>query len=249
MSGVGLGDREDAVSSCSSETSNVLDLKDDEGWEDAEPDQEDTPFISLLDDEVFMDLQSMLSYCKEKFDFDFLEVRQRLVLDFYDNIKLVNYIRSRVHSGQKITQSISREDFGDEKYLKPVLENDALLFSLDELPEVKSVLSTHKGKAIDAEPGALVARISELEEELRRMQSQFDNYRATVSETLDGRWNDRSSSGPSKPIGEEKEEKRDDDSHYFSSYSYNGTNYCPLLANHTDAHRYPRDYVEGCRSD
>jgi protein arginine N-methyltransferase 3 len=238
MSGIDREGEKYAASSGSSETSDILDSKDDEGWEDAEPDQEEIPFISLLDDEVFMDIQSMLSHCKEKYGFDFLEVRQRLGLDFYDNIKLVNYIRSRVHSGHKITSSISREDFDNEKYLKPVLESDALLFSLDELPDVENVQSTDKGKAVEAEPGALVARVSELEEELRRMQSQFDNYRATVSETLDERWNERSPSGPSKPIGEEKEGKRDDDSHYFSSYSYNGTNHSAVVVNDTDTYRY-----------
>jgi len=206
----------------SSENSDILNMKDEEGWVDAEPDEEETPFISLLDDEVFLDIHSMLNHCKEKHGFDFLEIRQRLGLDFYGNIKLVNFIRSQVHSGQKISSNISREDFEDDKFLKPVLEDDALLFSLDELPEVMEDIQgtdagdTGKGKSGDS--GQLIARVSELEEELRRIQLQFDNYRATVSETLDDRWNDKSKDGSSaKP-----EEKRDDDSHYFSSYSYNG---------------------------
>lgn len=224
MSGTpGSGVEKYAASSGSSENSDILDLKDDEGWEDAEPDEEDIQFISLLDDEVFKDIQTMLTHCKEKYDFDFMDVRQKLGLDFYGTIKLVNYIRSQVHSGQKVTARISCEDFDNEKYLKPVLEDDALLFSLDELPEILEVVqSADKGKTVDAEPGALVARVSELEEELRRMQVQFDNYRATVSETLDERWKQDNPSGPSKSEGEAREEKRDDDSHYFSSYSYNG---------------------------
>lgn len=227
-----------AASSDSSENSDILDFKDDEGWEDAEPDQEDIHYISLLDDETFTDSNTMLNHCREKYGFDFLEVRQRLGLDFYGNIKLVNYIRSQVHSGQKVNASISREDFDDEKYLKPVLEDDALLFSLDELPEVlEDGQSAEKGKGV-AEPGALVVRVSELEEELRRMQLQFDNYRATVSQTLDERWNERSPSGPSKPDGEDKEEKRDDDSHYFTSYSYNDIHETMLKDTvRTDAYR------------
>ncbi|KUJ23020.1 putative ribosomal protein arginine N-methytransferase rmt3 [Mollisia scopiformis] len=239
MSGTAPGIEKYAASSGSSETSDILDLKDDEGWEDAEPDQEDTQFISLLGDEVFTDIEAMLNHCKEKYEFDFLEIRQRLGLDFYGNIKLVNYIRSQVHSGQKVTSNISRNDFDDEKYLKPILEDDALLFSLDELPEVmEDVQSVDKGKGVDVESGALVARVSELEEELRKMQLQFDNYRATVSETLDERWNERSPSGPSKPDGEAKEEKRDDDTHYFSSYSYNDIHETMLKDTvRTDAYR------------
>lgn len=200
-------------SESSSEGSDFLDMRNEEGWEDAEPDVEETQFISLLDDEVFTDVLSMLDHCKAKHDFDFLAVRQRLGLDFYGSIKLVNFIRSQVHGGLIITSEVSKADFEDEKYLKPVLEDDALLFTLDDLPEVTT---SDPDEDSSKNSGGLVARVYELEEELRRMQTQFDNYRATVSETLDGRWNERTSNG------KEKEEKRDDDSHYFTSYSYNG---------------------------
>lgn len=214
-------------SSGSSEASDVLDLKDDEGWEDAEPDVETEHFISLLDDEVFTDIMSMLSHCKEKYSFDFLEIRQRLASDFYDGVKLVNFIRSQVHNGQTVSSNISKEDFADEKFLKPVLENDALIINLDNLPEQEgnlqeSVTGTAKGKEISSSNGELVSRISELEGELKRIQSQFDDYRETVKQTLDDRWNDKPANGSSESSSAKKEEKRDDDSHYFSSYSYNG---------------------------
>jgi type I protein arginine methyltransferase len=230
--------KEAPVSSGSSEASDILDLKDDEGWEDAEPDEEETQFISLLDDEVFTDIMSMLNHCKDKYHFDFLEVRQRLGLDFYSNIKLVNYIRSQVHSGHKVTSDISREEFDDEKFLKPLLEDDALLFSLDELPDVVENSSglLDKGKGVERDSGELVSRVSELEEELRMMQVQFDNYRATVKETLDERWNSKDTSGPSS--GAVKEENRDDDSHYFSSYSYNGQYFRPKTRNFTNIPRH-----------
>jgi protein arginine N-methyltransferase 3 len=227
-------------SSGSSEASDVLDLKDDEGWEDAEPDVESETFISLLDDEVFPDIMSMLNHCKDKYNFDFLDVKQRLAFDFYDGVKLVNFIRSQVHNGQSVSSNISKEDFADEKFLKPVLEDDALIINLDDLPDI----STQEGNPgfekktdVTSSSGELVSRISELEEELRRMQSQFDNYRETVKQTLDDRWNDKSTSGPS--AGRKKEEKRDDDSHYFSSYSYNGQSHATIFFHDTNMSRYP----------
>lgn len=215
MSAPGPATQPYAASSGSSETSDILDMKDEEGWEDAEPDNEVTQFISLLDGEVFTDITSMLDHCKAKYQFDFLEIRQTLGLDFYGSIKLVNFIRSQVQDGKAVTSKISREDIEDEKFLKPSLEDDALLFSLDELPDVVAQESSQ-------DPGQLVARVSELEEELRRIQSQFDNYRATVTETLDERWNDKSATKSGSSENNTKEEKRDDDSHYFTSYSYNG---------------------------
>ena len=205
----------EAASSSSSE--DILDLEADEGWEDAEPDVEQEQFVSLFDEKVFSDIQSMLRYCKNQYDFDFLATRQALGLDFYGNIKLVNYIRSCVQEGEKVVSNISRKDLDNDNYLKPVLENDALLFSLDELPPVE-MDHDKAGRS----SGELLARVSELEEELRKTQAQFTSYRETVKETLDERWNS-GSGGPSKPeAASAKNEKRDDDSHYFTSYSYNG---------------------------
>jgi type I protein arginine methyltransferase len=245
MSASGPATEKYARSSGSSEASDLLDMKDEEGWEDAEPDEEETQFISLLDDEVFADIMSMLNHCKAKHDFDFLAVRQNLGLDFYGSIRLVNFVRSQVHSGNPVSSDISKEQFEDERFLKPVLEDDALLFSLDELPDVMEMEGVEKGKGVSKDPRELVARVSQLEEELRRIQMQFDNYRATVTETLDDRWNDKSASGPSGSAGKDKNEKRDDDSHYFTSYSYNGQSISRNQHTSTDWNRYPRNHVEG----
>lgn len=172
----------------------------------------------------------MLDHCKTKFGFDFLEIRHRLGLDFYENVKLVNYIRSQVHSGHIITSDISKDDFKNDKFLKPVLEDDALLISLDDLPErepdaSENVEVSSKNKAAALDPNRLVTRVSQLEEELRRIQSHFDDYRETVKQTLDDRWNDKPANGT---LDSGKTEKRDDDSHYFVSYSYNGSVLTPI---------------------
>lgn len=205
-----------AASSSGSETSDILDLKNDEGWEDAEPDEEQQTFVSLFDGENFTDINSLLDYTKKQHNFDFLAVRQKLSLDFYGTIKLVNYIRSQVKAQQSVDAESLSADIEDQKYLHPVLEDDALLFNLDDLPEP----SQAEG---DDGSSNLIARIAELEEELKKTQSQFTDYRDTVKKTLDERWNDKSTAGPSKSSDEPaKVEKRDDDSHYFSSYSYNG---------------------------
>lgn len=236
-------------SSGSSENSDILDLKDDEGWEDAEPDVEENQFVSLTDGELFTDILSMLKHCNDKHNFDFLAIREKLALDFYGNIKLVNFIRSQVQAGKEIPSDITKDLFEDDRFLKPVLEDDAVLFTLDDLPEVTEQVPATNGesgsKDSTANSGSLVARVSELEEELRKIQSQFDNYRITVSETLDDRWNDKSSSAPSKSEPETKEEKRDDDSHYFTSYSYNGECYVCIVQDFINRSRYSRGHVEG----
>jgi type I protein arginine methyltransferase len=73
------------------------DKSDEEGWLDIEPEESDIlSFVSLFDDEVFPDVQSMLGYCKEKYNFDFMATRKNLDLDFYGTIKLINFSMHRI---------------------------------------------------------------------------------------------------------------------------------------------------------
>lgn len=215
---------EQMSASSGSETSDVLNLKDDEDWEDVEPEEEREKIISLLDNEVFPDVASMLAHCKEKYNFDFLKIRDNFTLDFYGCIRLVNYIRSEIKSGRLVSSNISLTDFEAEEFLKPVLEDDALLFNLDDLPEIGLERSNANLDYAGASGSTrLLTRVVELEEELRKTQSQFSDYRITVMQTLDERWKESSLGADSNTSnGEVKEAKCDDDSHYFSSYSYNG---------------------------
>jgi len=74
--------------------SDISDVSDEQEWlneDDDEGDEETVQVISLLDDRVFPDAMSMVSYCKEKYGFDFLAVRDRLQLDFHGTVKLINF--------------------------------------------------------------------------------------------------------------------------------------------------------------
>lgn len=151
-------------------------------------------------------------------------------LDFYSSIKLVNYIRDQVKAGNLKPDVSSAATFEDNKYLQPTLEDDALLFSLDDLP------SSYVEKQNDADRGASYAasepstsqRIAELERQLASVHSQFSEYRLQVEETLEKRWND--AEGPSKPNPSASTENTlnsksdgiDFEGDYFESYSYNG---------------------------
>ncbi|MCJ1390386.1 hypothetical protein MMC18_003245 [Xylographa bjoerkii] len=121
----------------SSEEDDHTNLEDEQGWEDVEPDIENIVFKSLFDDNIFQDVHSMLQYCLATYRFDFLDTRRRLGLDFLESIKFVNYIRAEVLRGITTLEITSKQIFEDNKYLQPVLEDDALLFSLDDLEPVK----------------------------------------------------------------------------------------------------------------
>lgn len=211
--------REHSPSSSVSEISDILNLKDDEGWEDAETEEETETIRSLLDDKFFPDVPSMLRYCKDQYNFSFIQIRDKFSLDFYGTIKLVNYIRSEVKHGRLVSSDISIADFEADEYLKPVFEDDTLLYNLGDLPEVGLEQNT---ATVDTRGSLkLLERVAELEDELRKTQFQFCDYQNTVRQTLDRHWNETVL--VKDPLyGVPIEDRPDEDSYYFNSYSYNG---------------------------
>lgn len=132
------------------------------------------------------------------------------------------------------TLNISSKDvFEDDKYLQPVLEDDALLYSLDDIlgnfaddkePNMKN--GNRYGYQPEAHTPDPFDRVIQLEKQLQRLQHQFTEYRETVSLTLENRWNSiedvsGSVNGITKSNGTAPV-SQDDDTHYFSSYSTNG---------------------------
>jgi hypothetical protein len=58
---------------------SVVDLPDDEGWEDVEPEvEEEQTFKSLFDEKAFGDINEMFQYDKDKHSFDYVKLKQSL---------------------------------------------------------------------------------------------------------------------------------------------------------------------------
>lgn len=139
---------------------NVDVQPDSPGWEDVDPDA-DTEIVDvkcLLCDLSFPKADSMLDHCNHEHGLDFLAVRRRHNLDFYSTIKLVNYIRLAAREGTVGSMNMdSPASWADEQFLQPVLENDALLFTLDDLVDFEEdatgVTETHNSEAMDAVNG------------------------------------------------------------------------------------------------
>ncbi|KAK3321144.1 S-adenosyl-L-methionine-dependent methyltransferase [Cercophora scortea] len=214
-------------------------------WLDADQDdeQETVAVISLLDDAVFPDALSMIAHCKDKFGFDFLAVRERLQLDFHGTVKLINFVRQRVHEGAELPAEITPADLEDDRYLKPVLDDDALILCLDDLPETGAASTSElPGSGADASLDVeLKKSAAELQAELEQLTKQFTNYRLAVQKTLDERWqaNDEPDDVPSK----NGKEVKDDSAYYFESYAHNDIHEIMIKdAVRTDAYR---DFIYG----
>lgn len=137
-------------------------------------------------------------------------------LDFLDTIKLVNYIRSEVKTGNKTPDLSSKSKFEDDAYLKPVMEDDALLYSLDDITEEQDQ---------DATPGSdAERRVLELQEDLERLQNQFSEYRLAVQKSMEDQLtkeDEKLEPGASVKTGLAKDRIQEADADYFTSYSYN----------------------------
>ncbi|EEY15373.1 S-adenosylmethionine-dependent methyltransferase superfamily domain-containing protein [Verticillium alfalfae VaMs.102] len=202
---------DEAMSSTESNSSGGSDAD----WDDAESDHEEPlAIVSLLDDAVFADVTSMLEHCKKQYDFDFVGAQRRLALDFHGSVRLVNFIRQRVLDGVSLPVPIRLEDIDHDQYLKPVVEDDALIMSLDELHVDDHVEPLSKeGSVLAGEvpsTQSLLASKSELERELAAVKAQFANYRTAVEQTLDHRWGDDTDPGPAAP-------PRDQSQYYWES--------------------------------
>ena len=66
------------VPSDSSEEADILDLQDDEGWEDQEPDVEKIEVLCLGCSQTFPDVQSMLPHCRDLHKIDIVKVQKTL---------------------------------------------------------------------------------------------------------------------------------------------------------------------------
>jgi len=124
----------------------------------------------------------------------------------------VNYIRKSVKEGNSKPDVSSPVNFADDSLLQPVLEDDALLFSLDDLTEEQIDAPTQTAQQTPE------ARAVELETELNALQSQFAEFRLQVDQTLEKRWTDTEATNP-----EGSTKVRDIEGDYVDSYSYNGT--------------------------
>ncbi|KAH6621271.1 S-adenosyl-L-methionine-dependent methyltransferase [Chaetomium sp. MPI-SDFR-AT-0129] len=236
-------------SATSSHTSDSDTDNNDENWltqpgaeDDDEDREESVPVVSLLDDQVFPDAASMLAHCREKHGFDFLAVRDGLGLDFLGCVRLINLVRRSTKEGKKLPEKITAEDLADDALLIPVLEDDALIFCLDDLPELGQ--SEQAAAPVTATAGAdgkapqsgdtpavedLLEKNAQLQAELEQLAKQFGNYRAAVEQTLDKRWgvdeegkDDKAaptSAGAAAGTGEKKQ--HDASAYYFESYDHN----------------------------
>ncbi|KAJ2709617.1 hypothetical protein H4R19_004162, partial [Coemansia spiralis] len=249
-----------SASSCSE---SAWDSQDDR-WDDWEGDEVDAPTQCLFCAERFAQLPELFRHVHAAHGFDFLRTRADLGLDFYQTMRVVNYIRARAldcpgfEKASGFAVDGSEPFLSDDAYLKPVIPDDGLLFALDDLD-----LADPRPAGPDSAPAsaaaplecALMARIRSLEGQLAQrereigaMAAQFEDYRNMVRH----QFYDDVDVGPGPAAEDGSAAKRDSDGpdEYFTSYAHSGIHMTMLQDSvRTDGYRdfimLNRDLFEG----
>ncbi|KAM7262564.1 hypothetical protein ACFE04_000247 [Oxalis oulophora] len=110
-----------------------------QNWDDWNEEEEEdneteteTDFLCLFCDDKFSSCDALFDHCKLTHQFDFKQLKKEFNLDFYGGFKLINYIRTQVsenRSWRMVDYESLKLALEDEKYLKPYLQDDSLLYS------------------------------------------------------------------------------------------------------------------------
>ncbi|KAJ1938702.1 hypothetical protein FBU59_004357 [Linderina macrospora] len=210
----------------------------DERWDDWEDDELLTPMKCLFCATTFQSAITLFRHVKQHHGFDFPHARKTLNLDFYQSMRAVNYIRTLEKTDPKFSQVSQFELTGteaflnDDEYLKPVLEDDTLLYALDELDldDTRSIGGGSRAGSLARSPMVgegcvlrereLASKVKALEQQLGIKErevtfvtEQFDEYRQMVKRQFYDNMGDKTNDDGGK-------EKEGGD-YYFNSYANN----------------------------
>ncbi|KAL8944873.1 MAG: hypothetical protein Q9216_000163 [Gyalolechia sp. 2 TL-2023] len=222
---------------------NILDDEDD--WKDVEPDRVGASFVSFGGTARFRELGEFLVDAKENYGVDLIEIKNLHDLDTFGMIKLINYVRGQVNQGLFRPNLLPKNFLEGDEYLKPVIEDDALLYSIDDIfdyceQQKKSLPNGSVEAALSRE------EVQDLLRQNKQLREQAIYYRSALQKTY--LENLELKQHPLAPLSEQgnkhdaaaapTREIADDDSHYFSSYAYNDVHELMLQDTvRTDAYR------------
>ncbi|WWC92751.1 uncharacterized protein L201_007710 [Kwoniella dendrophila CBS 6074] len=197
---------------------------------------------SLFDETILPTPEAALQHDQNIWDFNLHETCEKLSLDMFGRIRLINLIRNAGLTKDQI-DALSPTDplFKDDNLLKPVIPDDPLLqydpddswSDDDEIPQpVRQVTAGPSHPQAQAPSTQSTStneeksKIAQLQAELEQARKDLTSMRLLVSNTIGAEDDDEpkaESSSHSEVTGKGKGKavERDDDTHYFHSYEEN----------------------------
>ncbi|KAI8367011.1 S-adenosyl-L-methionine-dependent methyltransferase [Choanephora cucurbitarum] len=164
---------------------------EDQAWDDWSNDEEEQQDSQcLFCSNRFPQAKLTLDHVKQSHGFDYIHVRRSLHLNFYQSIRLINYIRQQVKANPQLS-AIDMTFTGQEpfwkqdSYLQPVLEDDALLFALDELEdEPEQPVDLSRVEPSTELERQLLKLVQASREQTSNLEGQFEEYKSMVKRTF-----------------------------------------------------------------
>ncbi|KAI9470195.1 S-adenosyl-L-methionine-dependent methyltransferase [Coemansia mojavensis] len=207
-------------------------------WDDWEDDEVSVPMKCLFCAQTFDSAAVLFQHAKQAHGFDFLNTRAALNLDFYQSMRVVNYIRTLSLKDPQFSATTNFSIDGteaflaDDAYLKPAIADDSLLYALDELDlddessrQENLARTANAGESAALQEQKLTARIQALEQQLiqreweaKHVSQQFEEYREMVKRQFYD-----SVETTAAPVSEAAETfaEADGSDYYFNSYAGN----------------------------
>lgn len=166
-----------------------------------------------------------------------------LGLDFYNAVKLINFIRGTVLAGNPVPATLHKEDFEHEKFLQPVLRDDPLLYNLDEIMgSFRDETTLGSLTEVQHQLNLAEKKIAFMEETVTKLETQLHGQGELLEVAVKGYPRRIKSVGPEKaPREKESLAAGVEDNDYFNSYASLGklSLYRPLATlctGHTNTH-------------
>lgn len=100
---------------------------DDEDYEEEAYIDESLEIVCLFCDQRESTVELLLAHIKSVHDICLQQFCSLNKFSCLDYIKIINYIRSSSLSADKVSQLVNTNDWKPDEYLKPIIQNDALL--------------------------------------------------------------------------------------------------------------------------
>ncbi|RUS35206.1 S-adenosyl-L-methionine-dependent methyltransferase [Jimgerdemannia flammicorona] len=162
-------------------------------------------------------------------------------LDFYQSVRLINHIRRLATNDSEFENTTEFKVTGEEEFLqdddllRPVMEDDTLLYAFEDLDldsefadddstaafGCRAVAEDEEYKPTTDLERELLTRLRATQEQLRRVEMQYGEYRAMVKTTFFDSMADDLRSERSLSLRSGFTGFDDDGNYYFNSYAHN----------------------------
>lgn len=148
---------------------------DEEQFEEDEWQEMETSDVSvtcLFCTNVFVTIEETVTHCENVHGFNLNELKNKFSMDCYSYIKLINYIKTHKPTADQIMKA-SKPLWDDEKYLKPVENDEWLMFDFDSITEKPSSPKSYHANVENGLVTLSQAHFTELQRTIHTLTEQL----------------------------------------------------------------------------